>query len=138
MTPILAAYDGSRQSVRAFEMALEFARWKSLDLVVLAVIQIPELHEPEERQRIVSIRRKELEQGQRELKNRFEPAPVSIEWEIHEGHPVDTILERIERLKSPHIFLGHRGRKGIFQQLLMGSVSKRIADFAPCTVTIVR
>jgi len=54
-----------------------------------------------------------------------------------EGHPVEELLDLAGRIKADHIVVGHRS-KGMFERLLMGSVAKRVVDFARCTVTVVR
>lgn len=134
---ILVAFDNSPQARYAFEQALYYACWKNRPLHVLAVIQAPELHEDDARERIVAAFRTQFEQGVADLKELAADSPVPISYEIVVGHPVDIILERIQTGAIEHVFLGRRGHKGFFQNLLMGSVSKRIADFANCTVTIV-
>ncbi len=134
---ILTAFDNTAHARRAFKQALHYAHWKNSPLHVLAVIHTPELHEDEARDRIIEKFREQYEQGMAELRELSEDSPVTVSYEIVVGHPVDVILERIQSGTIEHVFMGRRGRKGFFENLLMGSVSKRIADFASCTVTIV-
>ena len=138
MPGFLSAFDGSRQSIHAFEQAIELAELKGAKLRVLAVIETPELHEPEERKAIIEAFRGTLEEAMDKLKPRAADSSVPVTLEIREGHPVDLILEEIRDQDIEHVFIGHRGQKGLIRELLMGSVSRRIADYAPCTVTIAR
>jgi nucleotide-binding universal stress UspA family protein len=52
------------------------------------------------------------------------------------GDPAEVILETAQRLRADTIVVGRRGR-GRLAGLLLGSVSQKIATYAPCVVILV-
>jgi nucleotide-binding universal stress UspA family protein len=62
---------------------------------------------------------------------------VEIKAEVVVGHPADQIVRYAADNNCDMIVLGHRGRSKIADWLL-GSVSKRVSSYSPCTVTIVK
>lgn len=57
---------------------------------------------------------------------------------VHEiGAPADGIVAVAKREGANEIFVASRGRHGIVRAAL-GSVSSRVAEWAPCSVTIVK
>jgi nucleotide-binding universal stress UspA family protein len=56
---------------------------------------------------------------------------------VHEGDPRTVILDHAEKLHIDLIVAGSHGRKGI-DRFLMGSVSKAVAEYARCSVLVVR
>ena len=53
------------------------------------------------------------------------------------GHPADAIIQVAETEGTNLIVIGSRGLGGV-QRFLMGSVSARVAQHAPCNVYIAR
>ena len=53
------------------------------------------------------------------------------------GRPADSIVALAERTQSDMIVIGSRGLSGL-QGLLMGSVSRRVVERAPCTCVTVK
>jgi nucleotide-binding universal stress UspA family protein len=62
---------------------------------------------------------------------------IKIKTEIVVGHPADQIIIDAVEKKHEMIVVGQRGKSKIANWLL-GSVSKRVTTYAPCTVTIVK
>ena len=56
---------------------------------------------------------------------------------IDEGEPVECILAAIEREKSDLVILGSRGLSD-FKGLMLGSVSHKVCQLAPCTCITVK
>jgi len=56
---------------------------------------------------------------------------------MEQGRPADKIIETATKGKYDIIVIGSRGLGGI-KQLLLGSVSDRFSDKAPCPVLIVK
>jgi nucleotide-binding universal stress UspA family protein len=67
----------------------------------------------------------------------FSQVGLSIQTEIRQGIPADTILEVAEKENFDLIVIGHHGRGG-FKEFLLGSVSKVVAHKATCSVLIGR
>ncbi len=57
---------------------------------------------------------------------------------VHEiGAPAEGIVAVAQREGASEIFVASRGRHGI-ARAAMGSISSRVAEWAPCTVTVVK
>ncbi len=136
---LMVGVDGSEQSNKAFEHALTLARWSGAELHAVAVIHGPdiEMSEPPEREQLVARSRERLEGILSGLRQRATEEDITLATHLLEGHPVEQLLELAWQTSVDHLVLGHRS-KGLFERLLMGSVAKRVVDFARCTVTVVR
>lgn len=66
-----------------------------------------------------------------------EPSPVIGEHHIVTGYPADGIIAYVRRQAGPIILI--MGRRGMsqWQDRLLGSVSHKVIDEAPCPVTVV-
>lgn len=137
---ILVAFDGSDQSRMAFDFALEMSRYctrASLDITVLSVAQPPEPIDIVEMDAIIESATQHYEELFKGLRDKAKADNVDIKTEIVVGHPADQIIKYAVEKKSDMIIVGHRGKSKIANWLL-GSVSKRVSSYAPCTVTIVK
>ncbi|MEE4638475.1 MAG: universal stress protein [Wenzhouxiangella sp.] len=136
---VLVGIDGSPQGDKAFAFALELARQAGGTLHCCAVVHGAEIEmaEATEREALTNRRREWLSEHLTRLTDDAIDQPHRPVSHLLEGHPVEQLLHLAEREKIDHIVLGHRS-KGLFERLLMGSVAKRVVDFARCTVTVVR
>ncbi len=73
----------------------------------------------------------------REIAEPFQNGPyeVNLEWKC--GDPPLAILESAKQQDVQMIVVGARGLKGI-KRFLLGSVSQKVLEHAPCSVLIVR
>jgi nucleotide-binding universal stress UspA family protein len=136
---VLVGIDGSPQGDKAFAFALELVRQSGGMLHCCAVVHGAEIEmaEASEREALTKRRRQWLSEHLARLTDDpMDQAPGAVSH-LLEGHPVEQLLDLAEREQIDHIVLGHRS-KGLFERLLMGSVAKRVVDFARCTVTVVR
>ena len=62
---------------------------------------------------------------------------LMVSTKLEKGRPADKIIETAREGKFDIIVMGSRGRGGV-TQLLLGSVSDRVADHALCPVLIVK
>lgn len=74
-----------------------------------------------------------LEPALRDLKG----AGLRAEGVIRKGHPVDVLLREAQRWHATSLFVGARGLVAL-ERFLLGSVSTRVANKAPCAVEVVR
>ena len=132
---LLAAYDGSEVSERAFRVAVELARAFGGRVRVVAVIELPvsafdvlPMATEEEQIRLDA----ELEA----LVNSVPAGWCAIDREIAYGIPTAVLLDRAARHGVDHMVLGRTG-KGAMQRLLLGSVSRDIVGSAKTGVTLV-
>ena len=140
LTKILVAFDGSKQSYQAFDFALEMSRLctgASPEITVLSVAQPPEPANIVEVDAIIDSATQHYEELFKVLREKARKKNVEINTEVVAGHPADQIVKYASDKKSDLIIVGQRGKSKIANWLL-GSVSKRIASYSPCTVTIVK
>lgn len=147
MKRILAALDGSEASMRAVELAAEMAAKFQAELILIDVIEhgSPPDWALAEYVRLDQVRgdmgqfaesfaRDMLENAQKQAQAR---GAESVRSEIRFGDPAQEILKFQEETGADAIVLGSRGR-GRLAGLLLGSVSQKIANLAPCMVAIAR
>lgn len=138
-TNILAGIDGSAQSGKAFRFALDLARWSGANLHACAAVYGAEIEmaEAAEREALVERVRGRMHSHLQQVQAVSGEHGIELSTHLLEGHPVEELLLLAGRIRADHIVVGHRS-KGLFERLLMGSVAKRVVDFARCTVTVVR
>jgi nucleotide-binding universal stress UspA family protein len=136
---ILVAFDGSPKSYEAFEFALDMASMcKSVPFFfVLSVIQPPESLYFAEMSDVVAFTTREYESLFRELEKKARARDMAIRTKTLVGHPADKIVKFAREKRCDMIVMGQRGKSAI-KGLLLGSVSRRVASAAHCTVTIVK
>jgi len=137
---LLVAFDGSPSSFKAFAFALEMSnlyQGASHEIFVLAVVQPPEPADLVEMDAIIDAGTEHYEELFSELRHKGAAAGVAITTEVAVGHPADQIVHYAAEKGCDMILIGQRG-KSRMEQWLLGSVSKRVAAYAHCTVTIVK
>ena len=140
LNKILVAFDGSEQSYKAFYFALEMSKLctgASPEITVLSVAQPPEPADIVEVDAIIDSATSHYEELFKSLREKARKNNVEITAEVVVGHPADQIVRYASEKKSDLIIVGQRGKSKIAKWLL-GSVSKRVSTYAPCTVTIVK
>ncbi len=138
---ILVAFDGSEKSYQAFDHALNLSRFSPpgshVEITVLAVAQPPEPIDIVEMDAVIETITKHYEELFNGLVEKAGKEGVPIKTEVVVGHPADQIIRYAQENGADMIVMGHRGRSKIAGWLL-GSVSKRVSSYSPCTVTIVK
>ncbi|MEE4297530.1 MAG: universal stress protein [Wenzhouxiangella sp.] len=136
---ILVGVDGSPQGDKAFDFALQMASQFQGELHCCCVVYGADIEMAEacDREALVEKRRARMRTHLQNLCSSADAQRVAPQTHLLEGHPVEQLLMLSERLDVDHMILGHRS-KGLFERLLMGSVAKRVVDFARCSVTVVR
>jgi nucleotide-binding universal stress UspA family protein len=140
LNKILVAFDGSEQSYKAFDFALEMSRLctgASPEITVVSVAQPPEPADIVEVDAIIDSATQHYEELFKGLRDKARGKNLEIKTEVVVGHPADQIVKYAADKKSDLIIIGQRGKSKIAKWLL-GSVSKRVSSYAPCTVTIVK
>jgi len=135
---LLVGLDGSPSSRKALQHALDLHQaGDSLHLAAVASGPDIEMADPDEREQLIERAQKRCHTWVQDARNVCRGRDLVPEAHLLKGQPAEELLGLANRIGSTHIVLGHR-RKGLFEQLLMGSVAKRVVDFARCTVTVVR
>ena len=138
MKKILAAYDGSKESEKAVLTAIGLAREFGSSLTIIAVV--PELYFAEvaefDRMRILDTLSKDAKAALAGLRKRA-TGVSRIKTLIKSGSPAVEILDAAEKMKASLIVTGSHGSHGA-RRFLLGSVSSKIVDNAPCSVLVVK
>lgn len=134
MRPILVAYDGSEGAKRALEEAAKRANGQPVTVVSVAEL-LPQFGRagamlvPEEDEE----RKRELAEAMQILKERGIDAKA-IE---RRGDAAEKIVDEAKEEDAELIVVGTRGLNAA-KRWLMGSVSTRVVQHAPCNVLVVR
>lgn len=138
MDTILVGVDGSEASGVALEFAVEEAALRAAALRVVSVWETPTLAQQEA---LMSSGLFEALRGAAEqivddaVKRAGELAPdLPCEGAALEGWPQEVLLQEARGVAL--IVVGRKGQ-GALASLLLGSVSRHVADHAPCPVIIV-
>jgi nucleotide-binding universal stress UspA family protein len=138
---IIVATDGSTIANRAIDAGASLAKATGADLILLTVggsVTGAELRDLASTAGDLSdtmqlAADKILKQARRRAQ-RLGVRSVTLKtgW----GDPGDAIIDTVKRLKGDLLVIGRRGQSRL-SALLLGSVSQKLASFAPCAVMIV-
>lgn len=135
---ILVGIDGSEQSALALDYASSLAeKYGSKIILAHAYPHTSDLRQYEEYDKLVAERKRTGQQLLETARNRLGEAPTDVQEELLEEPAADAILKVAEIQGADLILMGSRGM-GKLQSLLFGSVSAKVAHYAPCPVMIVR
>ena len=134
---MLVPYNGKEQSDSAFNFALDLAKVYGSELHVLSVIQLPEPPSEVETEAILESSTRFYENLFKKLLKKANKSGVKISTKVVNGHAEDQILHETEKGRYDVIVMGHQTRSGLGRWLL-GSVTDRVVDHAPCTVIVVK
>ncbi len=139
LNKILIAFDGSDHAYKTFDFAMEMSQLcgTSPEITVLSVVQPPEPAGIVKADPILDNAAKLYEHLFKGLRDKAHKKNLEIKTEVVVGHPAYEIIKYATEKKSDMIVVGQRGKSKVANWLL-GSVSKRITTYAPCTVTIVK
>jgi len=134
---ILVGYDGSTAAAHAFHSALELAERLGSVLGVVSVAQFPEPPTMGETSAMLDLAKSHYEKDFRSLRADAKSRGIELQTHILAGHPADQIIHHAVEARADLIVMGHRGGSRM-KEWLLGSVSKRVLSYAPCSVLIVR
>jgi nucleotide-binding universal stress UspA family protein len=152
MKKILVALDESESAEKAFDYALDLADKYAADLEVLTVFHVdPRVYTflPSVQgeipvsvaamdQYVTRLKASHKQVLFKALNRAKRRAPdVKVSARLVEGRPADKIVKVAEHGKFDVIVMGSRGVGGV-KGFVLGSVSDRVADHAPCPVLIVK
>ena len=140
---ILVPIDGSGASLQAVQMALHIVQLcPSCQITVLYVIDKLVLNELARfsRRGEKEVEAELEEQGRRYLDLARKDAAgqgVTVDCQTAKGDPFEEIVAKANSLRADLIVMGHTGRRGT-TRVLIGSVTQRVLDYAPCPVLVMR
>jgi nucleotide-binding universal stress UspA family protein len=135
---ILLATDGSQNARRAAEKALFFTKINPSSSIKLVYVidgstsKYDVLHHHDKNQ--INEKRKERLQPTIEL---FEEAGIKYEVHVIHGDPGPTIVEFSNEQEMDLVVIGSRGLNTL-QEMMLGSVSHKVAKHTQCPVLIVK
>lgn len=140
---LLVTTDGSDHSLKTVEKAIKLAIPLKAEVTVLSVVQNVPIHvfpEGFSTQEYLSIEKK-LEKNAKDLlaqaEQKFKENGLKVDTIIGMGNPADFICKVADEGDYDIVILGSRGLGG-FKQLILGSVSNKVAHFVKKSVLIVK
>ncbi len=136
---ILVATDGSAESDRALDRAAEVAAREGAELLVINVAEdfCPVGLVEIDCETVAAIIRKESEGILNAAMKRLEGKGVKAQARIEHGSPAEAIVEAARQAGADEILIAAHGKHGM-KKLALGSVSARVVEWAPCTVSVVK
>lgn len=137
---ILAPIDGSDCSLRAAELAIDFAKIFEAKVVTIYVIDpvlLKEMSKVSERRAVERELEEKSERYLRHVVNLAEKRGLRAESIITRGQPCEEIIHYAKSLGADLISIGSHGRRGA-ERVLLGSVAERVIEYSPCPVIVVR
>lgn len=146
----IVAIDGSDHGWKALDLACQIANPGNAELVVLHIVPYEVM--PKGLERFAAIEGMPAEEMNvrfhttramadkitAEARKCAEDNGVStVTEEVREGHPAREIISLAEEQGADMIFIGSRGLSDV-AGLVLGSVSHKVANEAPCTCVIVK
>jgi nucleotide-binding universal stress UspA family protein len=134
MKHILVGFDGSPNSLRALEEALDVAQPEThITIVAAAQPPAPPDYDVPDGTESLEQREHELDDARRVL----EELGREADFVAVTGAPADVLVAEAEQRGADLIVVGRRGLTGA-ERLVMGSISSKVARTATCSVLIAR
>ncbi len=133
---ILVAFDGSPGALKAFDFATDLAAAFRSELLVVAVIRLPEPTTTLELGAVLDSMKEQYEKDFATLRARLGEGPT-LRTRVEVGHPAEHVVAVAEREGVDLIVMGRRGHTAIARWML-GSVSERVLRYAHCPVTVIK
>lgn len=135
---ILLAWDGSEHSTRAVDKAIEIAKCDTESKVVVVYVADTSKAKSEVLQNWNSIDiTGTKEQRLRNIEDKVKKAEIQYEIKMLQGEPGPAIVEYTNKNRFDVVVVGSRGLNAL-QEMVLGSVSHKVAKRANCPVLIVK
>jgi nucleotide-binding universal stress UspA family protein len=139
---IILAVDGSRDSIRATDFLLQLPLTRDPEVIVMQVVEkrMPPFLGPEIRSTFQDDFKKrfvEAEELTIHVVERLQERWKDVTAVVKKGRAAQKIVDQARSHNADLIILGSRGLSNI-QTFLLGSVSRTVATYAPCSVLIVK
>jgi nucleotide-binding universal stress UspA family protein len=141
MHRIIVATDGSTTANRAIDAGASLAKATGADLILLTIggsVTGAELRTLADAAGDLSdTMQSAADKILKQARKRAQRLGVrSITLKTGWGDPGDAIIDAVQRSKADLLVVGRRGQSRL-SALLLGSVSQKLASFAPCAVMVV-
>ena len=138
MKKIIVGVDGSDLSMKAFERALEDASCRGGEVIAVCVAEMLSTlslkkFDDQAYERLLEQHRKVLDEVL-EIGSR---SSVLVKGILESGRPASVLARLAREEHADEIIVGSLG-KDAEQRMLLGHVSSRLIEIAPCSVVVVR
>lgn len=134
---ILVAYDGSRQSQKALEWAIDVAAAAGAKVTTITVVRPPEFSPTGELNEFMYDAEKYYQPLLDKVKRFGHDNSFNIYTVLLRGHPAETIVKYADDHDIDLIVTGTRGMGG-FKSLVIGSVAQKVVTYAKVPVLIIK
>ena len=139
MKKCIVCLDGSPLSLRALELAIEASRCGETDILAVTAVEALSFFDcgAKDCEKAFAHILREPKKILAEAEAFAEERGVVIRTLAEPGRPAETVARIARQEKADVIYIGSRGKDDV-EKLLLGSVSTRLVQIAPCTVVVVR
>ena len=147
MFKILLAVDGSESSFKAVDKTIKMVKDMQAKVTALSVVQeVPfyQFHEGLAGDHLLLVQKNFQERAEKAAKeilekvaNMFREHELAVNIVLKTGHPAEVICQAAEKGEFDFVVMGNRGLGGI-KELLLGSVSNRVAHCVNSSIIIVK
>jgi nucleotide-binding universal stress UspA family protein len=137
---ILIPTDGSDCSLRAAAFGISLAKILGADIFAIYAINTIILEELKRSSEEKDVEKELKEKGERYLNyvvKLAEKEGLKAEAILAKGEPYDQIVHNAKTKRVDLIVMGTYGRRGT-KRILIGSVTARVIEYAPCPVLVVK
>lgn len=135
---IMLATDGSDHSMRAAEKAIEIAKCDDSSVVEVVYVVDNSKAKSDVLQNWNNLGPDDARTGKmKKTEEKAREANINFEVKILRGDPAPTIIEYANENNFDVIVIGSRGLN-VLQEMVLGSVSHKVAKYAKCPVLIVK
>ncbi|KHK02574.1 universal stress protein [Desulfovibrio sp. TomC] len=139
MKKCLVCLDGSQPSFRALERAFDEVGCSGAQVLAVTVVEALSFFDCDVKDcdtafaSILREPKKILAEAEEMARSRG----IAIRTRYEPGRPAETVARIAREEGADEIYIGSRGKDDV-EHLLLGSVSMRLIQIAPCTVVVVR
>lgn len=138
MKKVIVCLDGSQPALRALDRALDEAR-RGADVLAVTVVEALAFFDADgtDYQSTFSAAMREPNKILAEARDTAALQGLPLRTLAQPGRPAETLARIARQEEADEIIVGSRGKDEV-EHLLLGSVSTRLVQIAPCTVVVVR
>jgi nucleotide-binding universal stress UspA family protein len=139
MKKCIVCLDGSQPSLRALERALDEAACGDVEILAVTAVEALSFFDCDAKdcetafKHILREPKRILATAEAMARERG----MTIRTLAEPGRPAETVARIARQEQADSIYIGSRGKDDL-ENLLIGSVSMRLIQIAPCTVVVVR
>jgi len=139
MKTSIVCLDGSQPSFRALKRALDDAACSKADILAVTVVEALAFFDCDAKDCETTFKTilREPKKILAEAEQLAEEQGQAIRTRLEPGRPAETVARIAREEDADVVYLGSRGKDDV-ENLLLGSVSLRLVQIAPCTVVVVR